>query len=73
MKSRTLDINSKLVCDEQDQTLPYNLRQVTKKRVNDYEDMILDSDFDSDSDDSIDNFNSFLNELMNGIDIVFLV
>ena len=25
---------------------------------NDYEDMILDSDFDSDSDDSIDNFNS---------------
>ena len=63
------DINSKLVCDEQDQTLPYNLRKVTKKRVNDYEDVILDPGFDSDSDESVDNFNSFLNELMNGIDI----
>lgn len=54
------EINSKLVCDEEDKTLPYNLRKTKKERVSDYSDlnyMFEQDDFEE------DNFGDFLNSL----------
>ena len=53
------DIENKLVCNEKDETLPYNLRKIEKVRNNDY-----DNTDQTDDDFMSDEFNDFLHELL---------
>lgn len=53
------DIENKLVCNEKDETLPYNLRKIEKVRNNEY-----DNTDQTDDDFMSDEFNDFLHELL---------
>ena len=53
------EIENKLVCNEKDETLPYNLRKIEKVRNNEY-----DNTDQTDDDFMSDEFNDFLHELL---------